>query len=300
MSATILIIDDDEFLCDTISGYLEEQDYSCLTAQDGPAGLELFRREKIDLVLLDIRMPEMSGIQVLEIMIAESPEMPVVVISSTGKMSDVVQVLQLGAWDYVSKPIDEMELLLHHVVKALDRSRLLKENVHHREILSDLVKCRTSQLETTSSALQQANTSLSSKDTALNEILGSIEDQKKNLVADIGRQIDEVTLPMLLRLKQKLSGSELRLADQLESSLKEVSTSYRNQASVALGELSPTERRLCHLIHKGLAVKEIASLENVSPETVSTHRRSIRRKLGLTNKKANLAAHLDTLLCRAE
>jgi DNA-binding response OmpR family regulator len=233
-SVTILTIDDDGFLCDTISDYLEEKEFACLDAQSGPEGLELFRREDPDLILLNIHMPKMSGLQVLETMARESPETPVVIIARAGDSADIAKVLRFGAWDYITKPIHDIEILLHTVQKALERSRLVRENRRYEQHLADLVRQSAAQLGQANRALEEANASLRAKDIALKEVLSCIEGQKRELAESIGCRVDEIVLPMLRRLKQGLSRDQRRLADQIERSLQEVASPFLRRGEAAV------------------------------------------------------------------
>lgn len=115
----ILIMEDEELTRKSISMYLVSKKLKVLEAKNGRIGLELFRREKADLILLDLRMPEMDGMEVLSVVSEEFPETPVIVISATDKVSDSVEALRLGAWDYVIKPIQDMTVLYHVIQPSL-------------------------------------------------------------------------------------------------------------------------------------------------------------------------------------
>lgn len=128
----ILMIDDDDTSRKMIADYLDDGGYAVLEASNGQEGLEVFRKEKPDLILTDIKMPIMSGLELLEKMAKESPETPVVVVSGVENMDDVAVALKYGAWDYVTKPIKEMIVLERAVAKALERSRLIEENRLYR------------------------------------------------------------------------------------------------------------------------------------------------------------------------
>ncbi len=133
--ARILSIEDEETVRLSIVGYLEDSGFEMLEAQNGRIGLEVFQEEKPDLVLCDLRMPELDGLSVLAKVRELSPETPFIIVSGTGDMHDAVEALKLGAWDFVTKPIQDMEILEHAVTKALDRARLTRENHEFREDL---------------------------------------------------------------------------------------------------------------------------------------------------------------------
>ncbi len=144
---TILTIEDEPPVREGIATYLEDSGYVVLQAENGSIGLEVFRRESPDLILVDLRMPEVDGLEVLATVTKESPDTPAIVVSGAGMIGDAVEALHMGAWDYVLKPISDMEVLLHAVRKALERSRLLIENKRYQEHLEELVRTRTAELQ---------------------------------------------------------------------------------------------------------------------------------------------------------
>jgi two-component system NtrC family sensor kinase len=151
---TVLTVEDDLSTRKSISLYLTSKGFRVLEAKDGRMGLDIFRQEDIGLILLDLRIPEIDGLDVLEKVTVESPETPVIIISGTGEISDVIQALRLGAWDYVIKPIHDISVLMHPIQKALERARLLRENQCYQEQLEVDIERRTQELS-------QANQELS-------------------------------------------------------------------------------------------------------------------------------------------
>ena len=135
LTARTLFIDDDAKLRQEFKDYFEDSGFTVIEAKDGQEGLEVFEREKPEMVVLDLQMPVLNGIEVLKILTKEHPEMPVVVISEPGGLDDVIQALRIGAWDYLTKPIVKMPVLEHAVCRALERSRLIEENkIYRREL----------------------------------------------------------------------------------------------------------------------------------------------------------------------
>jgi len=143
----ILTIDDESYIRQSIKSYLEDYGFTVFEAENGKKGLEVFDRESPDLVLLDLRMPEMDGLQVLEILKEKAPDIPLVIASGTGNITAVVEALHLGAWDYILKPIEDMNVLYHSVKKCLKESQLKKENKEYQERLEELVMERTFELQ---------------------------------------------------------------------------------------------------------------------------------------------------------
>ena len=157
LSETVLVIDDDPVVCDSIAAYLTDSGYHVVKAGDGEAGIDMFRENRPDIVLVDLRMPKVDGLTVLSTVNNESPNTPVIVVSGTGILQDAIEALRLGAQDFVTKPILDLAVLQHAVEKALERSRLYMENVRYREHLEDEIAKRTRDLKNQTSALAQSN-----------------------------------------------------------------------------------------------------------------------------------------------
>jgi len=152
----VLTVDDDEFVREILVAYLEDSGYDVLQAENGRLGLETFRREKPDLVMLDLRMPEMDGLEVLGHITKESPDTPVILVSGMGTIGDAIKALKLGAWDYIAKPIHDMGVLEHAVNKALERADFIDQRKKYREHLEEEVKSRTAEVEERRRELQKA------------------------------------------------------------------------------------------------------------------------------------------------
>lgn len=131
----ILTIDDDPAVRRHIADYMEDGGFEMIEAEGGEQGIVAFQREKPDLVLTDLKMPGMNGLEVLEQITRESPQTPIIVVSEIEAMDDVAQALKRGAWDYVTKPLKDLTVLEHAVAKALERSRLVEENKRYRAAL---------------------------------------------------------------------------------------------------------------------------------------------------------------------
>ena len=156
----ILIIDDEKAIRDSFSAYLEDCGYETLTAENGRIGLSMFKAQSPDLVIVDLRMPEVDGIQVLEEIKTTSPLTPLIVASGTGIISDAIDALRCGAWDYLLKPVTNLSIMSHSVVAALEKGRLKKENETYRKHLEKLVDQRTAELANANTNLLQINTRL--------------------------------------------------------------------------------------------------------------------------------------------
>ncbi|MFH2129264.1 MAG: response regulator [bacterium] len=152
----LLIIDDEETMRVSIRVFLEDYDFEVLEAADGQAGLDCFEKEQPDIILVDLRMPNIDGLDVLAHVTRVAPITPIIVISGTGFIQDAIEALRLGAWDFITKPIYDMALLKHAVDRAIERSELLRENLRYKEYLEEQVKLRTADLEKRTEELLKA------------------------------------------------------------------------------------------------------------------------------------------------
>lgn len=135
--AQILIIEDEAAIRRVLSKILTEEsnDYKVTEAEDGLQGIEMIKKEDYDLVLCDIKMPKMDGVEVLEAAKKLKPEVPIVMISGHGDLDTAVNTMRLGAFDYISKPPD-LNRLLNTVRNALDRKELVVENTRLKKKVS--------------------------------------------------------------------------------------------------------------------------------------------------------------------
>lgn len=134
-SATLLIIDDDEVVRASLAAYLEDSGFNVLQAANGLQGLDVFQREQPDVVICDLRMPQVDGLELIRRINALQVETPVIVVSGAGVMTDAVEALRLGAADYLIKPLEDLAVLEHSVRRALDRAHLRQENQRYRDKL---------------------------------------------------------------------------------------------------------------------------------------------------------------------
>ncbi|HKL89663.1 MAG TPA: sigma-54 dependent transcriptional regulator [Allomuricauda sp.] len=127
--AKILVIEDESAIRRVLVKILAEENdsYNVLEAEDGLAGMDAIKKEDFDLVLCDIKMPKMDGVEVLEAAKKIKPEIPFIMISGHGDLDTAVNTMRLGAYDYISKPPD-LNRLLTTVRNALERKELAVEN----------------------------------------------------------------------------------------------------------------------------------------------------------------------------
>jgi DNA-binding NtrC family response regulator len=180
----VLVIEDEQLVRESIRHYLEDLNYSVLEAADGKEGLELFSQNHPDIVITDLRMPKLNGYEVLAEIAKQSPETPLIVASGTGNVTDTVEALHLGAWDYILKPLTNFSILDHAITKSLDRVRLLKENEEHQLHLKQEVDRRTQELTEKVEEMSRFNRMARGRERRIIELKRHINDLMKELGRD--------------------------------------------------------------------------------------------------------------------
>ena len=134
MKFNILIIDDEKNIREGLSASLEMEGYNTVLAENGKVGLELFAKGDIDLVITDLRMPEVTGEQVMQKILSENPGVPVIVLTGHGSIDSAVDAMRLGAYDFLTKPLNLDRLTL--IVKRALQGRTL--TLQHRLLQEEL------------------------------------------------------------------------------------------------------------------------------------------------------------------
>ena len=123
----ILLIDDEQSLIETLTVLLKGEGFEVVSELTGPGGVKAFKEHNPDLVLSDVRMPKMSGIDVLQEIRKTNPNTPVVLMTAQASLQSAIQAVNLGATHYVQKPFENDELLAV-LGRSLDWGRLKQEN----------------------------------------------------------------------------------------------------------------------------------------------------------------------------
>lgn len=133
-SRTVLLADDDENLRRVLEFQLGEAGYKVVTAVDGKEALTIFEQSEVDCIVTDLRMPKLSGLELLEKIKAKNGEVPVIVTTAFGEVETAVSAMKLGAFDYVNKPFNRDEILLT-IERALNFSETRNENLQLRALV---------------------------------------------------------------------------------------------------------------------------------------------------------------------
>ena len=124
---TVLVVDDDQAVRSVVSRKMQGDGYTCATAADGKEALVMTASQSFDIVLLDIKMPGPSGMEVLPQIVTQHPDACVIMITAVVDTQTAVEAMKLGAFDYVTKPFNLDDLSIR-VQKALERKMLIQQN----------------------------------------------------------------------------------------------------------------------------------------------------------------------------
>jgi diguanylate cyclase (GGDEF)-like protein/PAS domain S-box-containing protein len=161
----LLTVDDEDAIREGIAAYFEDSGYLVSEASDGLAAIELIRQYRPDIVITDLRMPRMDGLELINAVVAEFDNLPIIVLSGTGVLADAIDALRRGAWDYLTKPIQDLAELEIIVQRSLERARLITDNQRYQSNLEALVTERTTELRKLFTAVEQSADSILITDT---------------------------------------------------------------------------------------------------------------------------------------
>ena len=146
MEERILVVDDEDVICNILARRLGSEGYFCTTANNGKEALSHFYKEKFSLIISDMKMPEMTGIELLQKVKAIDPKMRVIMVTAYPEIDLAVNAMRLGAYDFIIKPAD-LDLIVMSVKKALESKRLEEEIEAYHNRLEEMVEERTAKLQ---------------------------------------------------------------------------------------------------------------------------------------------------------
>ncbi len=157
----ILIIDDEKSQRDILYGYLNKKGYKVFTAESGSQGIKIINENLVDIVFSDFKMPEMTGLEILARVSQINPEISFVIITAYGTVENAVNAMHLGAYDYISKPVnlDELDLLIARIIEHKNlksENELLKKQLYEKYKLSAFISQSSKMEEVISVAVRVA------------------------------------------------------------------------------------------------------------------------------------------------
>ena len=132
----VLVVEDKKAMADMLAKTLAAEGYSAVTASSAEEGLDRASRERIDLVLTDLKLPGMTGLEMLRILKEKRPFLPVIMMTAFGSIETAVEAVKAGAYDFLTKPFDTSHLLVL-IEKALESGHIAAENIVLKEEFSE-------------------------------------------------------------------------------------------------------------------------------------------------------------------
>ncbi len=217
----ILIIDDEQVVIDSIEYHLKRDGYKVFSALNGKIGMEIYKKEKPVLIILDIRMPVMDGIEFLKhINLKTSNPFSVIVLTAHGSDDDVEKCFKMGVSAFLRKPFNLFELkgLVKH---SIDLKEAHQELCKHRDHLEELVDIRTLELKSTQERLVQAE-----KLAATGKLSASIAHEFNNPICAI-RSVLQFLEDKLIQKDKKLIVMAIRECDKMKNFIEKLNDFYR-------------------------------------------------------------------------
>lgn len=151
------------------------------------------------------------------------------------------------------------------------------------------------EIEKNRQQLFEQNEMLSSKNYALRELISQVQKEKERTEEQILERMDKLVMPFMAKLKELCQDQALTYITIIEHNLNELTSTFNNSIMQKFIKMTPKEIEICNMIKNGLSSKDIAQIMHVSPKTIETHRKNIRKKLKLTKKHRNLFSYLLTI-----
>jgi len=204
-----------------------------------------------------------------------------------GRKGTKRNVMISGAPIFLSE--DKIHSAIGTFTDITDKKRVETALMKAHNELEHRVKKRTSELEIKTKNLEEINI-------VMKVLLKKRDEDKKDIEDNVLTNVKELIAPFFKKIKKtKLDDQQKTFLSIIESNINEIISPFTRKMSLKYLNLTPTEIRIANLIRHGSPTKEIAELLNLSPRTVETHRKNIRRKIGLEGKRANLRSHLLSL-----
>ncbi|MBW1724539.1 MAG: response regulator transcription factor [Deltaproteobacteria bacterium] len=285
----IMVVEDEAVIAIRLQERLTAMGYHVVgISYSGEDAMEQARRLRPDLILMDIMIPgEMDGIAVAKLVKTEL-DIPVIFLTAFSEDKIIDRAKQAEPYGYIVKPFQDRELKAC-VEIALYKKEMGKALQEAHNELELRVKERTRDLEIKTKSLEEMNI-------AMKILLKKREEDKIELEDNVLTNVKELVMPFVDKFrKTQLDEQQKTFLSIIESNLNEIISPFTRRLSLEYLRLTPSEIQIANMTKHGNTSKKIAKIMNISPRTVDTHKKNIRRKIGLEGKRANLRSYLLSL-----
>jgi FixJ family two-component response regulator len=274
--AWILVVDDNEQSCTLCKQALSSCGMQVTVIKNPLLVAAEIQKRFYNVIILDVFKPEMLGLNLLSGIGKRGLSTKVILMADDANIEISIKALRMGAFDFLEKPISQ-DLLYYAVKRAL---HVQQTEMEHQKALEELF---------------QKNRELEIMNKALSELMSTVESIRQITEKKILNQIKSLIASILGNFKNDKNLEELEYRIENFMNYIETMTSNVSTDSQPHLPLSTRELRMLLMIKDGMTSQEIAGHLNISFETVKTHRRNIRKKLGITGTKIQLSSHLTSL-----
>ena len=279
MGKSIFLVEDESLLRNLLTTVLRKAGYIVETSENGEDCLFRLGQQDYDLLVADIMLPGISGLELLALVKDKLSFMPVILMTASNDLSSAVEALRLGATDYLCKPFknDELLLRIHRCLEISD----LKNRLEKQELLEKKLRDCLGELDAVRSAMKV--------------VLKRSEQVKEEIEQDIVSTVHALILPLISELELSLVKQPPETESCLQiikQTLAEITAPFARSITSLDYSLTPREVQIANFIRMGKTSKEIAQLAKITYATVESHRDTIRKKLGIKNRKISLVSFL--------
>lgn len=289
--AKILIVDDEPIVCELLEAMASSLGIKAKSITRSLKVMDEVRNTFYNLVLLDVFMPVRSGFELIPDIQKASSDTKIIIITGRTDKEVAIKALRLGAFDFLEKPIN-MDLLSYSVNRAL---HIQETELEYKKTRENLEQSQVDLLDH-KEKLEDLNRRLIQTNQALTVLAQNIAREREETEKRIVLKTRSLIIPIIERLQhdKNLKRYEAELI-MLVKHLEDLTSGLAADTKIATS-LSFSELRIASLIKNGLTTEEIAKHLHISPSTIKTHRKNIRRKLGINNRQQNLRNYLDSRL----
>jgi two-component system response regulator FixJ len=199
----VLVIDDEEAVRSSLSSVLTTYDFAVVTFESPLEGLEMIRSSSPDVIILDVRMPDMDGLSVLRLISEIAPQVPVIMLTGYGEVPVAVRAMKFGAFDFIEKPIDDLKLV-DIISNAIQTRSLLEQNSAARDELRQRFESLSSRERTVALMVAEGYSSAAIAAT-LNISIRTVEHHRASILA----KMKATSLPQLLKFLLTIGITEM-------------------------------------------------------------------------------------------